>query len=309
MFNNLFTLTFSGSKYRASFSLFHQPCPVHAQLDLSIKPEPGCFILTPVLPPTEALMTWLSSCLTSSGPQPGSVVSYTTRAHPSSSFFFTLVTFASIAISCPHLPFSTPHLPHLPKSNLNTQQYFRILSPAEVTTSPCRQSLFQMPRHSWPAIYMFIISSLWHRSRWQVKAISKLPSCPLLPSPAAPTPDFLAFSNSILLSRFHRGIETCQLFSFLISKTYASVAHLVGLFYLSKVCKGISLMFPPSLISSISFFCIPTFCLPGFCLHFANILPMINSYCSTQTCFNSISWHPCTDAVDHSILSGILFSP
>lgn len=70
-------------------------------------------------------------------------IQHMARAHSPFSFF-------SFSYFC-CFPISLSHLALLPNANLNTNQYFRILSPPGEITPPCRQSLAQMPGHSWPA--------------------------------------------------------------------------------------------------------------------------------------------------------------
>lgn len=101
---------------------------------------------------------------------------------------------------------------------------------------------------------------------------------------------------------FHKENEACQVFSFLISKAHASVPPLDGLFYLSKVswqgeggftsisslpCVFNVFLLYPHILSTVSTL------FPGFCLRPAKIfrqcLPVITSYCSTQTHFDDIN--------------------
>lgn len=146
-------------------------------------------------------MTRFPSRSTSSGPQPGSVVF----------FFYVWLEYISplsslqslsLALTFPFhtLPFSILHLLYLPNSNLNTNQYFRILSPSGETTPPCRES--HCSRCSVTAglqpslanrlyVHKLSLASLKmasqnHRQTVQLSSASPAAPTPYLPSQTAP---------------------------------------------------------------------------------------------------------------------------
>lgn len=108
----------------------------------------------------------------------------------------------SLALTFPFhtLPFSILHLLYLPNSNLNTNQYFRILSPSGETTPPCRES--HCSRCSVTAglqpslanrlyVHKLSLASLKmasqnHRQTVQLSSASPAAPTPYLPSQTAP---------------------------------------------------------------------------------------------------------------------------
>lgn len=121
-------------------------------------------------------VAWVSSPLTGSGPQPGSLVS-SAAGHTPRSF-----SSSHCHQPCTFLLLFYTHLPHPPNPNLKPTHYLRCLNPAgesEPGAHRQRSPRTAGPRALRPALGVFTVSGLCRPSRWQVAAIGKQFSCPL----------------------------------------------------------------------------------------------------------------------------------